>query len=78
MSMSATVERHEPPRPLILSLPMACRTAVEAGTVLAEMNLIRWAESYQCLESDVVEAFEKALWNHTQQPQNSFEEGSDK
>jgi len=67
-----------PPRPVFETLPKAVAAAIAHGNTLPDLNVPRWAATYGCSEADVMQAFEEAQWLHTQQPQNSFEEGSDK
>jgi hypothetical protein len=58
-----------------MSLPLACKAAVEAETVLSEMNLSRWAQSFQTTEEKVRVEFEQALWNHTRKPVEYGDDG---
>jgi hypothetical protein len=58
-----------------MSLPLACKAAVEADTQLSEMNLSRWAQSFQTSEESIRVEFEKALWEHTRKPVEYGEDG---
>lgn len=53
------------------SLPAAVRAAQAAETVLAEMNLPRWATTFSCTVEDIRKEWEQQLWLHTQQAQNN-------
>lgn len=55
------------------SLPAAVRAAQKSGTVLAEMNLQRWAVSFHCTEADIMAEWEREQWRQTQQPSNNCE-----
>ena len=72
MSNNATPERPTPPRPVHMSLPSAVSTALASGTMLEEMNLSRWAASFDTSEEAVRVEFEKQLWVKTQHPVDDF------
>jgi hypothetical protein len=56
-----------------LSLANAIRAAQAAETVLAEMNLPRWATTFGCSVEDIRSEWERAKWERTQQPTNSYD-----
>ena len=55
------------------SLPAAVRAAQDAETVLAEMNLSRWADTFHCSVSDIMAEWEREQWRRTQHAQNTCE-----
>lgn len=55
------------------SLPAAVRAAQEAGTILAEMRLSKWAETFHATEETIRAEWERQEWARTQQPQNNCE-----
>ena len=56
-----------------LSLPAAIRAAQASETVLSEMNLPRWALTFDCSVEDVMKEWQRQEWARTQQPQNSYD-----
>lgn len=56
-----------------LSLPAAIRAAQKAETVLAEMNLGRWAETFHSSEEAIRQLWEQIEWEQTKQAQNNCE-----
>jgi hypothetical protein len=58
---------------MISSLPAAVKAAQDAETVLAEMNLPRWADTFHCTVSDIQAEWERQEWKRTQQAQNNCE-----
>jgi len=68
VSMSRTVNRPDPPRPLFETLPSAVRAAIAHGNSLPDINLTRWSATYHCGVEDVKAAWEKAQWIATQKP----------
>lgn len=55
------------------SLPAAVRAAQAAETVLAEMNLPRWATTFSCTVEDIMQEWQRQEWQRTKQPANSYE-----
>ena len=56
-----------------ISLPAAVRAAQAAETVLAEMNLPRWATTFACSVEDIMREWERQEWERSRQPQNNGE-----
>lgn len=56
-----------------MPLAAAVRAAQASETVLAEMNLSRWAATYRCSVEDIMREWQAAEWERTQQPQNTYE-----
>lgn len=55
------------------SLPAAVKAAQEAETVLAEMNLPKWADTFHCTVSDIMAEWEREQSRRSQQPTNNCE-----
>jgi hypothetical protein len=74
MSMSHTIDRPDPPRPIIDCLLTAVRCAIRAHTGIDEINFDRWAQSYGCTPDQVEAAFRAEMTKAT----NSNDVGGDK
>jgi hypothetical protein len=74
MSMSHTIDRPDPPRPIIDCLLTAVRCAIRAHTRIDEVRFDRWAQSYGCTPDQVEAAFRAEMTKAT----NSNDIGGDK
>jgi hypothetical protein len=73
MIMSHTIDRPDPPRPIIDCLITAVRCAIRAHTRIDEINFDRWAQSYGCTPDQVEAAFRAEMTKQTNS--NPYGEG---
>lgn len=67
-------ERPTAPQPAFISLPAACRAAIQHGNTIADIRIDRWATTYgDCGTERVKSEWEVALSELSREPCNSFE-----
>lgn len=69
-----TQERCEQPKPAYHSLPNAIRAAIREGNTLANINLLKWCETYDCELEPFRECWERIQSEMSLMPGNAFEE----
>lgn len=63
-------ERGLQPKPAVISLPGACKAAIQHGNTLADIRVDRWAATFACGVEMVRTEWEAALTEMSRQPRN--------
>ena len=57
------------------TLANACRTAIQHGNALSDINPAKWAETYNCMSEEIRIAWEAELTRISRVPDNMYQEG---